>query len=633
MQRLQRAARHVCANEPEAPAASAAPAAELQAPPPPVLLSDAQVRRFCAQNFLVLEPSTLDSDFHRGLFEQLEAVHAAGGGIPGNGAILEAVPGLQRVYDDPTIRGGVESLVGPGAIMHFHRHCHRREGDGGGGGGQAWHKDDYYYETPVRHKAAFRWIFALYYPTDTTLAMGPTAILPGHAAHCLLSSCDPEQASEAEKPFVVPAGSVALIHFDSWHRAMPIYEGVRHMLKFHFVRMVEPCLIGPSWNTQEEEEEEVVQEEGQEEDWPESEASAATYEWLCGRDVTPSHTMLQPDGGGGDGVVDLTAVERTVAAIHNGREPDRVAAALAAGAAAADRDRPESSHIIELLMTWLRSQEGGVTAAKAIHDAGGQFSTSEDDGAPRRSKACNPAGTNPADLDVTHALAAAGAAAVKPLLAALEQQQQLHGDDEQGEEEEETEEEEEEGAWAVACSAAAVLGNANALQQHDDQDGNSEEGMALQVCQALARCVLRPSSHRWVRRNAVESLGTAAQGLYDAATRAEVAKALVRAIDHPGQSEGEERAAQRSEEEAAESEDQYDTDCIVRAHAVLSLARLANAWQHQGRRSGMEGLAMAAPLLTAMVKGEDADSQNGHRLSGTMADYARHALERLEGWV
>ena len=136
-----------------------------------------------------------------------------------------------------------------------------------------------------------------------------------------------------------------------------------------------------------------------------------------------------------------------------------------------------------------------------------------------------------------------------------------------------------------------------------------------------------------MRRNAVESLGTAAQGLYDAATRAEVAKALVRAIDHPGQSEGEERAAQRSEEEAAESEDQYDTDCIVRAHAVLSLARLANAWQHQGRRSGMEDLAMAAPLLTAMVKGEDADSQNGHRLSGTMADYARHALERLEGWV
>jgi hypothetical protein len=47
----------------------------------------------------------------------------------------------------------------------------------------------------------------------------------------------------------------------------------------------------------------------------------------------------------------------------------------------------------------------------------------------------------------------------------------------------------------------------------------------------------------------------------------------------------------------------------------------------------MEDLAMAAPLLTAMVKGEDADSQNGHRLSGTMADYARHALERLEGWV
>ena len=150
------------------------------------------------------------------------------------------------------------------------------------------HKDDYYYEAPVRHKAAFRWIFALYYPSDTTLRMGPTSILPGHASHCVLSSCDPKQAIENEKPLVVPAGAVALINFDSWHRAMPIYEGVRHMLKFHFVRMVEPCVTGPTWDTT------TQHDYPSESEWRESEASGATYEWLCGRD--PSATVTSSDG-------------------------------------------------------------------------------------------------------------------------------------------------------------------------------------------------------------------------------------------------------------------------------------------------------------------------------------------------
>ncbi len=98
------------------------------------------MREFCAQNFLVLQPSALPAEFHSEVFDQLEAIHAAGGGIPSNSAIIEAVPALQHVYDDPTIRGAVQSLVGPGAVMHFHRHCHRREAEPGGraGGGQNW---------------------------------------------------------------------------------------------------------------------------------------------------------------------------------------------------------------------------------------------------------------------------------------------------------------------------------------------------------------------------------------------------------------------------------------------------------------------------------------------------------------
>ena len=132
MLRLEQTARHVCGREPLS--GRVPPAA------PPVLLTDAQVRAFCAHNFIVLRPSTLCPDFHQDVFNQLEALHSSGDGIPANSALMEAVPALQSVYDDPTIRGGIESLVGPGAMMHYHRHCHRREAaPDTSGGGQNWY--------------------------------------------------------------------------------------------------------------------------------------------------------------------------------------------------------------------------------------------------------------------------------------------------------------------------------------------------------------------------------------------------------------------------------------------------------------------------------------------------------------
>ena len=534
-------------------------------------LSDAQVKLFCRQNFIVLQPGALPRSFHERLFDKLESINANEGGIPGNDGLVAAVPELQQVFDDPVIRGGIESLVGPGTMMQYHRHCHRREATpGGDGGGQSWHKDDYYYEAPVRHKAAFRWIFALYYPQDTPLELGPTAILPGHAPHCVLSSCDPSLATEGEKPFTCPAGSVALVHFDSWHRAMPIHEGVRHMLKFHFVRMVEPSVTGPTWDP--------AAAEDVEEEWRRSEASNATYEWLCGRDCHKGPSASATSGA-----------EQAVAAIWRGSEAERVAAALSAGAAAAAGDLA----IVPRLIDCLRSD--GVGEAAQIFEAGGVFGTQEAEGAPRRAKACNPAGTNPADLDVTHALAAAGSAAVPALLDALAE----------GAEE----------PWAVSCAAATLLGNANALA--------SEDGI-LAACEALARCAETPNGHRWVRRNAVEALGTAAQGLYDAATRARVAQALVTALRHDA-------APPDPEPEDAAERDQYDTEATVRVAAVLSVARLAGQWQAQGRRSGMDEFAVATPLLVAMAEGRDADAK--HRLGGTMGDYAKYAVRHLENWV
>lgn len=145
-------------------------------------------------------------------------------------------------------------------------------------------------------------------------------------------------------------------------------------------------------------------------------------------------------------------------------------------------------------MDWLYSADGGQSAAQQILEAGGVFSTAEQEGATRRAKACNPAGTNPADLDVTHALAAAGSAAVPSLLRALQQHEEAAG----------CEEASDTVPWTVACSAAAVLGNANALSACDVNGTASQhppQSLAREVCQALARC-----AQNYLRFVAFESL-------------------------------------------------------------------------------------------------------------------------------
>ena len=71
--------------------------------------------------------------------------------------------------------------------------------------------------------------------------MGPTGILPGCSHLQSISDCDPQRATEAPHDLVVPAGSVALCHFDNFHRGGANNSGrVRYMLKWMYMRMEEP---------------------------------------------------------------------------------------------------------------------------------------------------------------------------------------------------------------------------------------------------------------------------------------------------------------------------------------------------------------------------------------------------------
>lgn len=86
------------------------------------------------------------------------------------------------------------------------------------------------------------------YTDATQLDMGPTSILPQYHHVDAVSSVDAKQATEKEAPLVVPAGTVALIDFDCWHRGSAnTSDQVRYMCKFHFCRARAPTST-PSWD-------------------------------------------------------------------------------------------------------------------------------------------------------------------------------------------------------------------------------------------------------------------------------------------------------------------------------------------------------------------------------------------------
>ncbi|MCZ6676660.1 MAG: HEAT repeat domain-containing protein [Candidatus Poribacteria bacterium] len=204
------------------------------------LLNDAQMQQFIADGYITVR-ADYPPAFHAQICQQLDTVFEHEGNIGNN--ILPRIPQIQRVFDHPALRGALTSLVGEGYIMNPHRHCHLNPP---GSNGQHWHKDCYVFDHNIRHPR-FHWILALYYPQDTTEDMGPTGILPGAHFYKTISDADPQRTREPALPLCGEAGTVALVHFDAWHRATANQSAKkRYMLKFQFARMREPS--APSWN-------------------------------------------------------------------------------------------------------------------------------------------------------------------------------------------------------------------------------------------------------------------------------------------------------------------------------------------------------------------------------------------------
>ncbi len=197
------------------------------------MLTDGQMRDFIQNGYLLVQPG-LPPEFHQDIYSRVDSVFETEGN-PGNN-IIARIPAIQDVFEDAVVDSALTGVLGPNYYMHPHRHCHYRPP---GGEGQTLHKDGF---SRRRHRT--RWILAMYYPQETTVDMGPTGVVPGSQYY----NTEFGSAMADEVPLPVPAGSVAIVNYDIWHRGMAnTSDKKRYMIKLLFLRMEEP--VAPSWDS------------------------------------------------------------------------------------------------------------------------------------------------------------------------------------------------------------------------------------------------------------------------------------------------------------------------------------------------------------------------------------------------
>ena len=197
------------------------------------LLTPQQIQEFLVNGFLVLKADQ-DAAFFGALFEHCNRMLAERKGNEGNN-ILPHMPEIQEIFDCPTIKGALTSLLGPRYMMHPHRHMHtNQKGEGGG-----WHKDSYWgYTRKIRNHRPW-WVMIMFYPQDVPPEMGPTGVVRG--SQCHLDRLGKGNDEIGSVHVTGQAGTCFLIHYDIWHRATAnTTMNTRHMLKFEFIRLDPP---------------------------------------------------------------------------------------------------------------------------------------------------------------------------------------------------------------------------------------------------------------------------------------------------------------------------------------------------------------------------------------------------------
>ena len=199
------------------------------------LLTDAQMRHFVVNGYVTVT-TALPAQFHEAIYQETMTVFDKEGN-PGNN-LVPRIPEIQKVLDDPNVKGALTSLLGTDYYMQPHRHPHYNPP---GSQGQNMHQDG-----GKRWSHHTRRLLVFYYPQDTPLELGPTGVIP--MSHYY--STREGSGVAPEQPIVGKAGTVAFANYDLWHRAMPNgSEKRRYMMKFLYTRMSEPQ--EPTWANKE----------------------------------------------------------------------------------------------------------------------------------------------------------------------------------------------------------------------------------------------------------------------------------------------------------------------------------------------------------------------------------------------
>jgi len=207
---------------------------------PMQLLNDEQMRQFITEGYLLLK-TDFSPQFHQSLLEQLSEVYRTEGN-PGNN-LLPRIRELQKVFEHPVVTGALTSVLGPGYMMHSHRHGHYNNSPKPGG----WHKDSYWGYHKMRNHRPW-WAMIMYFPQDTPVELGPTGVMPGTQNYDTRTFAADD--SDGEVTAAGQAGTFVLIHYDIWHRSTSNLLGKeRFMLKFEFMRTQAPA--EPSWDNRE----------------------------------------------------------------------------------------------------------------------------------------------------------------------------------------------------------------------------------------------------------------------------------------------------------------------------------------------------------------------------------------------
>lgn len=301
-------------------------AAARSAAPCTILLTDDQVATFVRDGIVVVQ-STQPTEFHAEMDSRVRRAIEATGNWGNN--ILAQVPALKAAFDDPAVRGALSAVLGPSYATHTHRFAHLNHP---GNPEQDLHMDSHGFSSDrhLRHHHP-RWAIALYYPHDVTEDMGPTSVVPRSQYYVDA----PHAGGGTERSIVAPAGSIAIVNFNIWHRGTTNRsQRPRLMVKFEFERLDEPA--APAWRNERAdwEVEEIGPRMAHHTLW------SHVWAWLRGSAWTPPPSAPASPLGPSDLASGSLTTRRCAADAMGLRGPDAAGAASPLAAAMRDLDEP-----------------------------------------------------------------------------------------------------------------------------------------------------------------------------------------------------------------------------------------------------------------------------------------------------